>query len=124
MKDYQLPEHAPLSLTDIELVNFLLPDAVQLLENDFRTSGLELKLSGKIFGDIYDLRDLLVKEIAKTGGPGSEQFYRLLYRVDIPETRIKELWNTEAGKSFEELIAEAIIIRELQKAFYRKKFQT
>lgn len=114
----------PSSLSEIDLVNFLLPDAVGLLENDFRTSGIELNITGKIFGDVYDLRDLLVKEIARTGGPGSEQFYRLLYRVDIPEKKIKELWNAEAGKPFEELIAEAIIIRELQKAFYRKKFQS
>jgi hypothetical protein len=124
MTDYKLPENAPLSLSETDLVGFLLPDAVIILENDFRTSGMELNIAGKIFGDVYDLRDVVVKKIIETGGPGSEPFYRLLYRIDIPETKVKELLHSPAGKPFEELIAETIIIRELQKAFYRKKFQS
>jgi hypothetical protein len=124
MTDYELPQDAPFSLRETDLVNLLLPDAVILLENDFRTSGIELNVSGKIFGDVFDLRDVVAKAIAETGGPGSEIFYRLLYRIDIPESRTKELLNSPAGKPLEELIAEAIIVRELQKAFYRRKFQS
>jgi hypothetical protein len=123
MTDYQLPERGPDSLVENELVQFLLPDAVALLENDFLTSGIELNISGKIFGDVFDLRELLAKAIAKTGGPASEQFYRLLYRVDIPETKIKALLQEEVGEPFELRVAELLIVRALQKAFYRKKYK-
>jgi hypothetical protein len=124
ISDDQLPERGPDSLIESELVNFLLPEAVALLENDFLTSGIELKISGKIFGDVFDLRELLAKELAKTGGPASEQFYRLLYRVDIPETKIKALLNEEVGEPFEIRVAELLIVRALQKAFFRRKYKS
>ncbi|MDQ3111406.1 MAG: hypothetical protein M3R17_16085 [Bacteroidota bacterium] len=123
MTNYQLPERGPDSLIENELVHFLLPDALILLENDFITSGMELKISGKIFGDVFDLRELLAKELVKTGGPASEQFYRLLYRADIPETKLKELLQEGPGEPFEIRVAELLIVRALQKAFFRKKYK-
>lgn len=122
MSDYQLPQQPPSSIAENELVAFLLPDAVKLLENDFLTSGIELNISGKIFGDVFDLRELLAKAITKTGGPASEQFYRLLYRVDIPETKIKALLEEGPSEPFEIRVAELLIVRALQKAYYRKKY--
>ena len=124
MTNYQLPEKPPASIKESELVDFLLADAIQLLENDFLTSGIDLKIAGKIFGDAFDLRELLAKEIIKTGGPSSEQFYRLLYRVDIPEAKVKELLDEEIGLPFEIRVAELLIIRALQKAYFRKKFKS
>jgi hypothetical protein len=123
MTDYQLPERGPDSLAENELVYFLLPDAVTLLENDFATSGIELKISGKIFGDVFDLRELIAKAIVQTGGPASEQFYRLLYRVDIPEAKVNQLLQEEPSAPFEIRVAELLIVRALQKAFFRKKYK-
>ncbi|MEO5643514.1 MAG: hypothetical protein ABIQ40_05645 [Bacteroidia bacterium] len=119
-----LPENPPSSIAENDLVDFLLPDAILLLEKDFLNSGMELKISGVIFGDVFDLRELIAKEISKTGGPASEQFYRLLYRVDIPEIKVKEILNEAPGTPFEIRIAELIIIRALQKAFFRKKYKS
>lgn len=124
MTDDQLPDVPPNSLQQSDLVNSLLPEAIQLLENDFNTSGLHLELQGKIFGDVFDLRELLAKEIIKTGGPGSEQLYRLLYRADIQESKVKELLQEEVKEPFEMRIAELLIIRALQKAFFRRKYKS
>ncbi|HET6990961.1 MAG TPA: hypothetical protein VFJ43_06535 [Bacteroidia bacterium] len=129
MVDDQLPDMPPFSLEQSDLVMALLPDAVMLLENDFLTSGLELKLQGKIspkgqVGDVFDLREIVSKQVQKTGGPGSEQFYRLLYRADIPEIKITELLNEEVKEPFEIRVAELLIIRALQKAFFRRKYKS
>lgn len=124
MTDDQLPDVPPSSLEQSDLVNSLLPDAIQLLENDFNTSGLHLELQGKIFGDVFDLRDVLANEVLKTDGPGSEQFYRLLYRADIPETKVRDLLNEEVKAPFEIRISELLIIRALQKAFFRRKYKS
>ncbi|CAN5148895.1 hypothetical protein BH09BAC5_BH09BAC5_28680 [soil metagenome] len=123
MSNINLPENPPQALEQSDLVNTLLLDAILLLENDFRTSGIELNIAGKIFGDVFDLRELIANEVKKTGGPGSEQFYRLLYRADIPENKLNALLQEEAKLSFENKIAELLIIRALQKAFYRIKFK-
>jgi hypothetical protein len=124
MSDHPLPHMPPFSLDETDSVYALLPDAIVLMENDFLTSGMEIKLQGKIFGDVFDLRDLLSKEVQKTGGPGSEHFYRLLYRADIPETKLKQLLIEDSELAFESRVAELLIIRALQKAFFRKKYKS
>ncbi|MCX6310632.1 MAG: hypothetical protein NT084_03255 [Bacteroidetes bacterium] len=47
----------------------------------------------------------------------------MLYRADIPETKVNALLQEEAKVPFEIRIAELLIIRALQKAFYRRKYK-
>lgn len=119
----QCPDVPPSSLEQSDLVLTLLPEAIVLLENDFLTSGMELKMEGIIYTDVFELRKFLAGEVLKTGGPGAEQFYRLLYRADIPESKVRQLLKEEANEPFEIRIAELLIIRALQKAFFRKKYK-
>lgn len=119
-----LPDNPNFSLEQNDLVASLLPDAIQLLENDFNTSGIDAEFAGKIFGDVFDLRELIAQLITKTGGPSSEKFYRLLYRVDIPEAKIKSLLNSTGDLPFELKVAELMIIRALQKAYFRRKYKS
>lgn len=123
MTPEELPERPPQELEQSDLVAFLLPEALKLLENDFSTSGLELRLSGKIIGDIFDLRDLIAPLIDQLGGPGDERFYRLMYRADIPESRIRDVLSSGPEKPFSEKVAELLIIRALQKAFFSLKYK-
>jgi hypothetical protein len=118
------PDNPDFSLEKIDGIEPLLPDAILLLENDFITSGIDVQLSGKILGDVFDLRDFIAQLIAKTGGPGSEQFYRLLYRVDIPETKIREALEAESSQPFDSRVAEMLIVRALLKAFFRRKYKS
>jgi hypothetical protein len=112
----------PESLQQNDEVSELLPEAVMLLENDFRTAGIDAVLAGRIFGDIFDLRDEIATLVKKTGGLGAESFYHLLYRADIPESQTRKALSAPSALSFEETIAELLIIRALQRAYYRKKF--
>ena len=114
----------PDSLRQTDEVSELLPDAVMLLENDFLTAGIDASLSGRIFGDVFDLRAEIARLVKQTGGPGAESFYRLLYRADIPESQTRKALSEHATLSFEETIAELLIIRALQRAYYRKKFSS
>lgn len=116
-----LPNKAPSSLHEIDLVNALLPQALKILQNDFTLSNVECDLSD-FTGDVFSLRSTLVPLIELTGGPGSEAFYALLYRVDIPETRIREALDAANDQPIMSVIAELLIIRALQKAYYRAKF--
>lgn len=117
------PMELPKALENSDLIQQLLPEAIKLLERDFQTAGIDIELSGKIFGDVFDLRDLLAAFVLKTGGPGSESFYRLLYRADIPEAQTKKALQ-DSGKAVEIAIAELLVIRALQRAYYRSKFQS
>lgn len=120
----QLPDKPPASLEENASVELLLPDAIALLEKDFATAGIDVQLSGKIIGDVFDLRDRIAELVKKTGGPGAETFYRLLYRADVQEAKVREALNSAPALPIETVIAELLIIRALQRAFFRKKFSS
>lgn len=116
-----LPDHAPTSLHETELVNALLPQAVKILQNDFTLSGIPCDLS-TFTGDVFALREQIKPLIESTNGPGSEVFYRLLYRADIPEMQVAEALSSGGKTPVSTLISELLIVRSLQKAYYRVKF--
>lgn len=118
-----LPNHAPSSLHETDVIQQLLPTAIQILQNDFHLSGLECSLDN-FQGDVFQLRDALVPIVNQTGGPGSEIFYRLLYRVDIPEARVTEALAAGGDMPIPVLISELLIIRALQKAYFRLKYSS
>lgn len=117
-----LPDKAPGSLAESDVVNDLLPSAIAILENDFRLSGIEFAIAGKFIGDVFDLKEFIRPAIEATGGPGSEAFYRLLYRVDIPEEKVRVALNSASDQPISAVISELLIIRALQKAYFRLKF--
>lgn len=116
-----LPNHAPSSLHETDVIKHLLPTAIQILQNDFHLSGIECYLSN-FQGDVFHLRDSIAPLINRTGGPGSEVFYRLLYRVDIPESKVAEALSNGGDVPIPVVISELLVIRALQKAYYRLKF--
>jgi hypothetical protein len=116
-----LPDHAPNSLSETALVHQLLPTAIKILQNDFQLSGIECDLSN-FQDDVFHLRASIAPLVNRTGGPGSEAFYRLLYRVDIPEAKVSEALSVAGNAEIPVIISELLIIRALQKAYYRLKF--
>jgi hypothetical protein len=117
-----LPEKPPASLTESELVTQLLPAAVDILQNDFTLSAIDFQIAGKFIGDVFDLKEFIRPAVDATGGPGSEAFYRLLYRVDIPEQKVREALISAPGEPISAVISELLIIRALQKAWFRANF--
>jgi hypothetical protein len=112
----------PATLENSDQIQQLLPDALGLLEKDFLQAGIEVNLSWELTGDVFDIRDRVAELVIKTGGPGSEPFYRLLYRADIPESKVRGALESEPGEPLPVKIAELLVIRALQRAFYRLKF--
>lgn len=116
-----LPEKAPTAITHSNEVSALLPEAVRILQRDFDLSNNSCDLHG-FDGDVFLLRERLIPSIERTGGPGSEAFYRLLYRADIPEKQVTEALQATTDQPIMSRISELLIIRALQKAWYRAKF--
>lgn len=116
-----LPDRAPTSIHERDAVNVLLPQAARILQNDFTLSNIDCDLND-FTGDVFALRERLIPIVASTNGPGSEAFYRLLYRVDIPEKQVAELLGEESDQPIMARISELLIIRALQKAWVRATF--
>jgi hypothetical protein len=105
-----------------DIVLQLLPEALKILGNDFRTSGLDWDSDMERIVTLDDTRDRLAAWLNKKAKTGSEEFYRLLYRVDLPENRVHRMLREHADRNSDELISEMLIIRALQKAYFRANF--
>lgn len=100
----------------------LLPEALKILGNDFRSSGLDWDSDLECIVTLEDTRDRLVTWLNKQAPIGSEPFYRLLYRVDLSENQVHNKLREHHNRSNPELISEMLIIRALQKAYFRANF--
>lgn len=120
--NFPLRRHEPLRHTD-ELTE-LLPDAAVQLDKDCAAAGVNTQFGGRIIGDVFDLRDALAAVLISLGGPGSERVYRLLYRADVPEAQVTQALAQRPEQPFETLLAELLVIRALQKVWFRKHYST
>jgi hypothetical protein len=99
----------------------LLPAAAQQITKDFNRAGINFTISEIDFETPEQLITRVTKEIIRLGGVSSELFFQLLYLSDIPEAAIRN-FNTNDPQTVALQAAEVIIIRALQKVWFRKKY--
>jgi hypothetical protein len=104
----------PDKIENSDLVKELLPEAVQLLTKDLIQCGFRSTDCAFSDQDVFELRAELESVLLRYN---QETIFNLLYRVDVSENKLKN--NTEIPFGLQ--AAELIIIRELQKAYWRKK---
>lgn len=119
-----LPDKPPLALEEAQSFGLLLPKAYALLQSDFNMSGIETEWPVSFGENVFELRKIVADRIASSGGPTTEAFYRLLYRADIRETELKKALNDSGNSDFITSISEILIIRALQRAYYREKYRS
>jgi len=119
-----LPDKPPLALDEVHHFGPLLPQAYTLLQSDFNMSGIETEWPVSFGENVFELRRIVADKIASSGGPTTEAFYRLLYRADIRETELKNALNNSVNSDFITVISEILIIRALQRAYYREKYRS
>ena len=92
------------------------------LKKDFEGAGL----SGTFTDSLPDQFDQLKTSMMRQIEPLSQASHlpSLLYRVDISEIQLKNYKQTSPHIPFEELVAELIIKRVLQKVILKKKFSS
>jgi len=90
------------------------------LRKDFQGAGIALDENLVIPSNYQDLKEVLKNFIFSAGSRNSAALPQLLYRIDISEAQLKKYGNINKEQSFEDLIAELIIKRVLQKVIIRK----
>ncbi len=115
-----------ISITDTVLLErsdvlALLPAAAQQIFKDFNRAGINFTLSETDYETPEHLRTRVTQELIRLGSTASESFFQLLYLSDIPEAAIQNV-NTNDPQKIALQAAEIIIIRALQKVWFRKKY--
>lgn len=91
------------------------------LKKDFETSGVEAGFADNLLPEWFSLKEVIgraLKPVMKSG----LQLAPLLYRIDINEGEIQHYQAMKSDLSPEEIMAELIIKRILQKVVLKKKF--
>ena len=91
------------------------------LKKDFETSGVEAGFASNLLPEWSSLKEVISRAL-KPLSKNNSSLASLLYRIDINETEIKNYQLLNGNMPFEELMAELIIKRILQKVVLKKKF--
>jgi hypothetical protein len=107
----------------------ILKDTAQQVIKDFGMTGMEIKFSGdtqnayaELFSQILPLIEKLQKENLPAGQAGFQNFYNLMYRIDVSEAQIKKAVADSKDRSFSEIVTELILQRELIKVIFRRQY--
>ena len=106
----------------------ILNDTAQQIIKDFGMIGLEIipitigtgnasNAYEELFSQILPLVEKLQKE-------SFQNFYSLMYRIDISENQIRKMVEQEKDKSFSEIVTGIILKRELLKVVTRRHFSS
>ncbi|MBI3500681.1 MAG: hypothetical protein HY063_02715 [Bacteroidetes bacterium] len=100
----------------------ILNETAQQIIKDFGMAGMEIKFSGKIENAYEELFSQILPLVEKLHEENFQNFYNLMYRIDISETQIKKAMESSLDKKFSEVVTDLILKREIQKVITRKSF--
>lgn len=93
------------------------------LKKDFDNCGLSSDFITELIPDFEFILNILCVEINPIGKASNDKLMELLYRIDISELQIKKQSLIRPEASFDQIVAELIIKRELQKVVIKQMFK-
>lgn len=94
------------------------------LQKDFENCGLEGTFAVDLIADYDLILNAVHLEVEKINKSSSGKLNELLYRIDISEAQIKKAFNLNPDSSLNEIIADLIIKRELQKIVIKEHYKS
>jgi len=98
-----------------------MADTIAQLKKDLNNSGLDLQEESEDADTIRSALEDLVEQLLEHG---TERLFALLYRIDIPENEIATYLAPDHSGRPSEMIAQAILDRELKKVVIRDYLAT
>ena len=94
--------------------NNLIKSATEKISRDFK---IENPLSQNIEGNITEdeLREYLKNKIMELMEGNLERFLNTLYRIDVDEAKVREIFQKKSGFDIAESLADLIIKRQVQR---------
>ncbi len=112
-------------MQELEVNNLLIQENLfelfkRQLKKDFDSCSLDTEFTNDLPVDLEPLKIAIRSQLKPLLNNG--QLSALLYRIDISELQIKNYETKNKNLSFEEILAELIIKRILQKVILKKRF--
>lgn len=115
-------------MDDIQLKAGLLQQELfalfcEQLKKDFEVSGCDVDFIQNLPSDFLSLKRVLSEQLNKLGKSSTSKLPELLYRIDLSEQQIKRRTQQAIQENFDDLLAELIIKRILQKVILKKTYK-
>ena len=98
----------------------LLNATADQIIKDFGMVGLEIKFSGNADNAYTELFSQILPLVEKMQKENFQNFYNLMYRIDLSEAKIRKEVALAKDKPFAEIVTDMILKRELQKVLTRE----
>jgi len=95
--------------------NELIIPLIEKLQKDFSIDKNNLPVKKDFAEEIRIIREFLSKRIAGMMGKNMERFYNTLYRIDVNESKAKQILNHSDPGLIPDQLADLIIERQLQR---------
>lgn len=93
------------------------------ISNAFNRFGLELPISHNDIDNLSQLKIYLTGKLQHLLDNNFNLLVNTLYRIDVNEEKLNELFGSKNRTSIPEALADLIIERQLQKIHFRKKYK-
>ncbi|TLX75283.1 hypothetical protein E9993_10315 [Labilibacter sediminis] len=119
----KLPATSRNELIQASRKNELIVETGRQIQKDFGEFGLDIKFSGKAEIFYEELFDQMKSHVDTLLSDSMDRFMHFLYRIDISENQIMLYQNEMKDSSYNEVLTELIIHRELKKVITRDFFR-
>jgi hypothetical protein len=110
-------------VADMEEKTYNIKDVITETKKSLSQPGFESLLNFNDALSLEELKKYLTEKIALMMEKNFNLLLSSLYRIDIDENKVKELFSGKIKTDIPEGLASLIIDRQLQKLYYRKKYK-
>ena len=119
----KLPATSRNELIQASRKNELIVETGRQIQKDFGEFGLEISFSGNAEIFYEELFDQMKAHVDTLLSDSMDRFMHFLYRIDVSENQIMLYKNEMKDSSYNEILTELIIHRELKKVITRDYFR-
>ena len=95
----------------------------ETISKDFDKAGISAIIIPDEFDDLTQLRAYLTKKIAELLDTNYQKLINILYRIDVNEDKLNELFGSKNREFIPARLADLIIERQIQKINLRNKYK-
>ncbi len=108
-------------------MNDLNNEELKILQNfvskDFIRNESTSLIPDNNFEKLYEFREYLIRKLTELLNNNFNLLVNILYRIDISESKLAELFGNKNERNIPEKLADLIIERQLQKIQIRKRYK-
>ncbi|HEY6906583.1 MAG TPA: hypothetical protein VI230_03905 [Ignavibacteriaceae bacterium] len=96
----------------------------EIIKKDFDKAGITSIIASKEIDNLDQLKQQLKGKITELLDKNYEKLINILYRIDINEDKLNELFGSRNRDNIPDRLADLIIERQLQKISIRNRYKT